>query len=190
MGPLEVTLIILGAILLVIGLYLLSTYNRFVRLRVLVRESFSQVEVELKRRHDLIPNLVETVKGYAKHEQAVFTEVTRLRAEAVQPGLSVEGRAQAENGITALLDRLLAVAENYPALQASGNYLQLQRELTITEDRIAAGRRFYNSNVRELNTATQQFPSSIVAGWFNFSREPFFELRDPSHGQLPGVNFR
>lgn len=183
-----ILLVVLG--LVVIGLiWGVATYNGFVRLRNLVQEAWRQIDVELHRRHDLIPNLVETVKGYAAHERAVFDEVTAARAAAAAPGASPARQAQQENQLTAALGRLFAVAEAYPQLRAAENFLALQAELTNTEDRIAAGRRFYNANVRQLNTKVESFPSNIVAGMFHFVRAEYFEAQDPIVRAAPKVDF-
>jgi LemA protein len=165
------------------------SYNRFVRQRNLVQESWRQVDVELKRRHDLIPNLVETVKGYATHEREVFEAVTRARAQAAAPGSSPAQQAQQEGILGQALGRLFAVAEAYPELKASTNFLELQRELTDTEDRIAAGRRFYNANVRAMNTRVESFPSNLVAGVFSFHKEEYFEVEDEAVRSAPTVDF-
>ena len=184
-----IVLLVLLAIVVVIGLWLMATYNGLVRLRNLVQESWRQIDVELHRRHDLIPNLVETVKGYAAHERAVFDEVTTARAAAASPGTSPAQQAAQENQLTSALGRLFAVAEAYPVLRASENFAQLQTELTTTEDRIAAGRRFYNANVRSLNTKVESFPANLVASGFGFSRAEYFEAEDPAVRAAPGVSF-
>ena len=166
-----------------------TTYNGFVRLRNLVQEAWRQIDVELQRRHDLIPNLVETVKGYAAHERAVFDEVTKARALASGPASGPAEQAAHENVLTQAIGRLFAVAEAYPQLRASENFQQLQAELTNTEDRIAAGRRFYNANVRELNTKVETFPANIIAKLFNFTRAEYFEAEDPAVRAAPSVSF-
>lgn len=181
--------IVVVVILVILGLVLASLYNSLVRLRNLVQESWRQIDVELHRRHDLIPNLVETVKGYAAHEKGVFEEVARARSVAAAPGSSPAEQAQQENQLTQALGRLFAVAENYPVLRASENFQQLQAELTTTEDRIAAARRFYNANVRELNTKVESFPSNIIAGMFHFERAEYFEADEPEARQAPQVQF-
>ena len=184
--------IVIGVVV-VIGLALVVSYNRFVRQRNLVQESWKQIDVELKRRHDLIPNLVETVKGYATQERVVLTSVTEARAAAMQAlqasGSGVAAQAQAESNLGRALGGLFAVAENYPDLKSSQNFLALQQQLAETEDRIAAGRRFYNGNVRALNTRVEAFPSSIVASMFNFEKAEYFELEDPAERATPGVDF-
>jgi LemA protein len=175
-----------GALLLLLLLWFVVSYNRFVSQTVLVKESWSQVDVELQRRHDLIPNLVETVKGYAAHEAAVLARVTDARAAAEQHRPDAPGvRRPYEEELGAAVGQLVAVAEAYPDLKASTNFLHLQRELTNTEDRIAAGRRFYNGNVRALNTRVRTFPSNLVASMFGFTTRDFFELRDPQAATPP-----
>jgi LemA protein len=184
--------IVIGVVV-VLALAVVVSYNRFVRQRNLVQESWRQVDVELKRRHDLIPNLVETVKGYAAQERVVLTSVTEARTLAMQalqaPASGVAVQAQAETNLGRALGGLFAVAENYPDLKSSQNFLALQSQLAETEDRIAAGRRFYNGNVRALNTRVEAFPSSIVASVFNFSRAEYFELDDPAERAPVAVDF-
>ena len=184
-----IILIVVGAVVVVLGLSLAVSYNRFVIQRNLVAESWSQVDVELQRRHDLIPNLVATVKGYAAHEQQTLSAVTEARIAAEQAkSADPDTRATAENQLTKAVGSLVAVAENYPDLKASTNYLQLQNELVDTEDRIAAGRRFYNANVRAINTRVEAFPSSLIAGWFHFSKATYFPLDDPAARNAVQVN--
>ena len=182
-------LIIPVVIIAVLALWAVAQYNGLVRLRNLVQESWKQIDVELQRRHDLIPNLVETVKGYAAHEKATFEAVTAARAAASAPGSSVAEQAAQENVLTQALGRLFAVAEAYPDLKANVGFQQLQQELTNTEDRIAAGRRFYNANVRELNTKIEVFPSNIIAGMFKFVKAEYFEVDDQAVREVPGVKF-
>ncbi len=157
-------------------IWFIATYNSLVRLRQYVRESWSGIDTELKRRYDLIPNLVEAVKGYAAHERSVLEDVTKARAGAVASTGSPAAQAKDENVLVGSLRQLLAVAENYPQLKASENFLSLQTELANTEDRIQAARRFYNANVRDLNTRIEVFPSSLVAGPFHFQPAEFFEI--------------
>jgi LemA protein len=166
-------------------------YNRLVTLRQRVREAWSDIDVQLKRRYDLIPNVVETVKGYAAHEKTVFENVTQARANAIAAGQtgSPEQRAQAENVLTGALRSVFAVAENYPQLQASQNFRELQEQLTATEDKIAFARRFYNGNVRDYNTALMTFPTSVLAGMFGFGSEQYFELADQAERAAPKVSF-
>lgn len=186
-GGLGVGCCVLALIVGVPLIWFIVTYNRFARLGQLVRESWSGVDVELKRRHDLVPNLVATVKGYAEHERETLDMVVSARAKAVQAGDALRERVDGEGELTRSLGRLIAVAESYPALKADRHYLELQRELSLTEDRIAASRRFYNANVRELNALRIEFPSNIVAGMFGFREERFFELEDSSERAAPQV---
>lgn len=168
--------IILGVLGLVV-LYIVFMYNGLVRLRNRVSEAWSDIDVQLKRRYDLIPNLINTVKGYASHESGVFQKVTEARANAMQAG-STEAKAQAENMLTDTLKSLFAVAEAYPDLKANQNFLELQRELSDTENKIQASRRFYNGNVLELNNKIEMFPGNIIAGMFNFTKSEFFEVAE------------
>ena len=181
-------------VLVVIGLivvFVVGLYNRLVTLRQRVREAWADIDVQLKRRWDLIPNLVETVKGYAAHERQTFEAVTKARADAMaaaQTG-SPEQRAQAENALGAALLNLRAVAEAYPQLQAIQEFKDLSENLTATEDKIAFARRFYNGNVRDYNTAIQTVPTNIIAGMFGFTAEQYFELTDPTQREVPKVSF-
>ena len=165
-----------GAVLLLVLMIIIS-YNRFVRQRNLVEESWRQVDVELRRRYDLIPTLVETVKGYAAHERATFEAVIAARASA-QADHSRAEQGHEETSLTRSLRGLLAVAEAYPELKADGHFRQLQSQLAETEDRIAAGRRFYNANVRAYNTRIDAFPSSVIAGAFDFEKADYFEVEE------------
>jgi len=184
-----VIVIVIIALVVIIGLYLLATYNGLVRSNVRVDEAWSDITVQLKRRADLIPNLIETVKGYAAHERGVFESVTKARAET----LSAQGPAEAsvaENHIQAALRSIFAVAEAYPQLQASQNFLRLQADLVDTEDKIQASRRFYNGGVRELNTKIKVFPNSIFAKRLGFSARDFFEVSDVAAiAEPPRVQF-
>jgi len=166
--------ILVLVVLVVIGL--VASYNRFVSQRNLIRDSWANIDTELRRRYDLIPNLVETVKGYAAHEREVFEEVTRARAAAVSATGSPAEQAAAEGPFVAALRQLFAVAENYPQLKANENFLALQQELSNTEDRLQTARRFYNANVRDYNSRVQSFPSNMIARRFNFEEEQFFEV--------------
>jgi LemA protein len=181
------------AIVVLLLLAFIASYNRFVRQRNLVQESWRQVDVELKRRHDLIPNLVETVRGYATQERTVLQSVTEARASAMQTmqtaASGVAAQAQAETQLGRALGNLFAVAENYPDLKSSQNFLAVQQQLAETEDRIAAGRRFYNNNVRALNTRVESFPSSIIAGTFGFTKADYFEVDDPAERAPVAVDF-
>src|SRR4051794_19688893 len=188
MTGLVVALIII-AIVVVIALVGVGLYNGLIRLRNVVQESWRQIDVELNRRHDLIPNLVETVKGYASHERETLQAVTNARAAAAAPGASPAQQAQQENVLTQALGRLFAVAEAYPDLKASQNFQQLQRDLTDTEDRVAAARRFYNANVRALNTKVETVPTNVIAGMFHVERAEYFEADAPQVRQAPQVSF-
>ena len=181
--------IIIAVIILIPLIWLIATYNAFVRLRNFCRESWSGIDTELKRRYDLIPNLVETVKGYAKHERETLQAVVEARARAVASTGSPKSQAQDENALVGSLRGLLAVVEKYPDLKASANYLQLQEELANTEDRIQAARRFYNANVRDMNTRVQVFPSNLVAGMFGFQPQEFFEIDSAVQREAPVVQF-
>ena len=174
--------IVVGLLVLLL-LYAILTYNRLVRARVRVDNGWSQIDVQLRRRYDLIPNLIETVKGYAAHEREVFEEVTRARTQA-QNATGVQGQAEAENELTRSIRQLFAVAENYPELKASQNFLALQEELTGTESRIAFARQFYNDQVANLNVLIGTFPSNIVARLGNFTPRDFFEIDDPAKGPV------
>jgi len=163
----------------VVGLLLIAfavSYDRFVRQRNLIKNSWANVDTELRRRYDLIPNLVEAVKGYAAHEKEIFEKLAQARADAIAQAGPPEAQARAENGVVSGLRQLLAVTENYPQLKASQNFLSLQNELTNTEDRIQAARRFYNNNVRAYNTRVQSFPSNAIAGMFHFQEQQYFEI--------------
>jgi LemA protein len=170
------TWIIIGIVVVVLALVAVGIYNGLVKLRNLVQEAWRQIDVELKRRHDLIGNLVETVKGYAAHERGTLEDVMKARSVAMAGGQSPAQQAQSEGLLSAALGRLIAVAEAYPDLKANQNFLSLQDELTSTEDRIAAARRYYNANVRELNTRVETVPSNMVAGMFNIGRAEYFEV--------------
>jgi len=175
-----IILIILG----VLVIWFVATYNSFITRRNRAEEAWADIEVQLKRRYDLIPNLVNTVKGYATHEAAVFEKVTQARSQAMQAG-TVAGQLEAENMLSGALKSLFAVAEAYPDLKANTNFLELQRELSDTENKIQAARRFYNSNVRDFNTALETFPSNVVAGMFIFKKKEFFDLPDADAAQQP-----
>ena len=167
-------LIILG----VLVLWVVFMFNRFISLRNRSEEAWADIEVQLKRRYDLIPNLVNTVKGYATHEASTFDNITKARSEAMNSQGPTESHAQAENMLSGALKSLFAVAEAYPDLKANQNFLGLQNELSDTENKIQAARRFYNGNVRDLNTGIQSFPGNVIAGIFRFSKKEFFDLPD------------
>jgi LemA protein len=183
-----VTWAVLAAVVL-LGVAAVASYNRFVRQRNLVQESWRQVDVELTRRHDLVPNLVETVKGYAAHERQTLDDVTRARSMAAAPGSGPTEQAAQEKALSGALRQLFAVAEAYPDLKASASFLDLQRQLADTEDRIAAARRFYNGNVRALNTRVESFPSSVVAGVFGFREAQYFTTDEVVERSTPQVSF-
>ncbi|MEK7574146.1 MAG: LemA family protein [Patescibacteria group bacterium] len=185
MNPLTVSLIVLAVLVLSV----ISIYNRLVQLRLRAKEALSDIDVQLKRRYDLIPNLVETVKGYMEHERTVLENVTQARAKAAGAGGNPLERNDAENALSNTLKTLFAVAENYPDLKANANFLELQRELADTENKIQAARRFYNGNVRDLNTAIETFPSNILASLFNFKAEKFFETEIAAEKEPIKVSF-
>jgi len=168
--------IVLGAIAIIV-IWLIAAYNGFVALVNRAKEAWSDIEVQMKRRYDLIPNLIETVKGYAAHEKTAFENVSNARAAAMG-ATSVADHAQAENMLTGALKSIFAIAEAYPDLKANTNFLELQRELSDTENKIQAARRFYNQTVMALNTGLEQFPGNIVGGMFNFKAREFFELEE------------
>lgn len=176
------------AVIAVIVFWLGLTYNGFVSLRNRAKEAWADIDVQLRRRYDLIPNLVETVKGYAAHESGVFEKVTEARARAMGAG-TLKDKAQAENALSSTLKTLFAVSENYPQLRASENFQKLQDELTDTEDKIQAARRFYNGNVRDLNIKIESFPSNLVASLFNFQKMEFFELQETAAKEPVQVKF-
>lgn len=169
--------LILLIILVILVVGIIAVYNGLIRLKNRVDEAWSDIDVQLKRRYDLIPNLINTVKGYAAHEKEVFEKVTEARMRAMGAESTVD-KVQAENMLSGALKSLFAVAEAYPDLKANQNFLELQRELTDTEDKIMASRRFYNGNVRDFNTKLQVFPTNIIAGILNFTKRDFFEAEE------------
>ncbi|MDD5098272.1 MAG: LemA family protein [Candidatus Pacebacteria bacterium] len=181
-----ITKIIIG-IVVVVALYLIVTYNGLVTLRNRVREAWSDIDVQLKRRYDLIPNLVETVKGYAAHEKDTFEKVIQARNMAMSAKGAKE-KGEAENVLSGTLKSIFALSENYPELKASVNFLELQRELTDTEDKVQAARRFYNGNVLDFNTRIETFPTNILSGMFGFKASEFFEAGEGER-QAPKVSF-
>lgn len=178
-----IVLLIVGVVIVLLLLFLWTTYNGLVKTNVRVEEAWSDITVQLKRRMDLIPNLVSTVKGYAKHEAETLEKVVRQRANAI--GGSVKETAETENMLSGALKSLFAVAESYPDLKANQNFLQLQEELVDTEDKIQASRRFYNGAVRELNTKVQLFPTNIFANMLGFKKREFFEVEDQAAAEKP-----
>ena len=181
--------IVILAVIVIIGLWAVSLYNKLVSKRTLVKEAWSGIDVSLKKRYDLLPNLVETVKGYAAHEKSTLEEVTRYRTASMNAGSTAE-KAQAESGLTRALGSLFAVAENYPDLKANENFRQLQVELSAIENNLESARRYYNGTVRENNILVESFPSNIVAGMFKFEKSEFFEIEDNSHRESPKVSFQ
>lgn len=176
------------AIVVILAIWIIAIYNKFITLRVRSEEAWSDIDVQMKRRYDLIPNLVDTVKGYAKHEKELFEKVTEARANAIS-AKDVNEHAKAEGELSKTLKSIFAVAEAYPELKANENFAKLQDELTDTEDKIQAARRFYNANVRELNIAVQSFPSSIIANLFNFDKKELFELTEEAAKEPVKVDF-
>ena len=171
-------MIVLIVIVVVLVAYVGMTYNGFVTLKNRVKEAWSDIEVQMKRRYDLIPNLVETVKGYAAHESGTLEKVIQARNMAMAPHADMKEVAKSENMLTGALKSIFALSENYPDLKANQNFMELQRELRDTEDKIQAARRFYNANVLALNTKAEMFPSNIVAAMFHFEKRDFFELAE------------
>lgn len=192
----NLTYIIL-AVLAGVVLWAIVAYNRFVTLVNRAKEAWSDIDVQLKRRYDLIPNLMETVKGYAKHESSVFTEVTEARAKATSVHIDpsnitpaqIAAMSGAESALSQSLGKLLAVAEAYPDVKANQNFLSLQAELSDTENKIQAARRFYNGNVRDLNIAIESFPSNLIAKMFNFMKQEFFEVEEDTQREPVAVKF-
>jgi LemA protein len=181
-------IIIALAVIGLLVLFFIAQYNRLIRLNISVDESFAQIEVQLKRRSDLIPNLVETVKGYAAHEQSTFDAVVTARAKATTAS-GVADVAAADGMLTQALRGLLAVAEAYPDLKASSNFLSLQEELSTTENKVAFSRQFYNDNVRNLNTAVKTIPTNFFAGFAKVTEREFYEVTDPQDRNVPKVTF-
>lgn len=187
-------LIVVLLVVVGVAFYAVSLYNGFVRSRNLIQESWRQIDVELNRRYDLIPNLVETVRAYAAHERNTLEGITRLRNQAAALAQGSHGgvtqeRAQVEEQLSGAVRNLLVSVEAYPDLKSNVNFLELQRELTATEDRIAAGRRFYNANVRNYNTQVESFPSNVLAGMFKFEKATYFEVNEAAVRQAPHVSF-
>lgn len=175
-------------VLVVILLFVAGLYNRFVKLKTRVKEAWADIDVQLKRRYDLIPNLIETVKGYATHEQQTLQNVTEARTQAMNAEGTAD-KAEAENMLSGALKSLFAVSESYPDLKANENFLELQRELTDTENKIQSARRFYNTNVRDLNISVESFPSNIIASIFGFKQAEFFELTEEAAKEPVKVDF-
>ena len=184
-----IILLVFMVLVVVVVFWVMGLYNGLVGSRNEVKNSWSQIEVQLKRRHDLIPNLVEIVKGYMGHERGTLEAVTKARQQAVEVTGSVEERAKVENALSQTLRSLFAVAEAYPDLKANQNFLALQEELTSTENKIGFARQYYNDAVLRLNNKIQMFPSNIIAGMFNFQPETFFQVEAPEDRQVPQVKF-
>jgi len=182
------TTYIILAVVVVLVLWVIGAFNSLVRARNRVKEAWSDINVQLRRRHDLIPNLVETVKGYAAHEQGVLESVIKARTEAVSAG-SLAQKGEAENMLSNALGKLFALAEAYPTLKANENFAKLQDELTDTEDKIQAARRFYNTNVLDFNTKLQVFPTNMIASTLGFTQEELFQLGSAEEANLPQVKF-
>lgn len=183
-----IVLYVVAGVLVIVIAWAIFAYNRFIALINRSKEAWSDIDVQLKRRYDLIPNLVNTVKGYAAHEAGTFEKVTEARTKAMG-AQSLSEKNQAENVLTGALKSLFAVAESYPELKANQNFLHLQQELTDTENKIQSARRFYNGNVRDLNTAIQVFPGNVIAGVFHFSKMEFFELENEAAKEPVKVSF-
>jgi LemA protein len=183
-----VFVIVLLILIVIAGLFFIGIYNSLIRLRNQVKNAWSQIDVQLKRRHDLIPNLVETAKGYMKHERETLENITAARSRAMGAG-SVAEKSKAEGALSGAISKFFVVVENYPDLKANQNFLALQEELTATENRIGFARQSYNDQVLFFNNKIQMFPSNIVAGMFNFTAEEFFEIEDAGEREVPKVDF-
>lgn len=180
--------LILGIVVVVVALWMVAMYNKFVTLRNRGKEAWSDIDVQLKRRYDLIPNLVNTVKGYATHESSAFEKVTNARAQALS-ATGPQAKGEADNMLTGALKSVFAIAEAYPELKANENFAELQRELSDTENKIQAARRFYNSTVMDLNTGLEQFPGNIIGNMFHFVKMEFFELEQSEAKEPVKVSF-
>ena len=194
MGTAITVIIIILVIVVILALIAMGAYNGFVKSRNLIQEAWRQIDVELNRRYELIPNLVETVRAYAAHERNTLEDITRLRAQAQQisqadGALPSQQRADVEQALSGAVHNLIVSVEAYPDLKSNQNFLELQKQLTETEDRIAAGRRFYNANVRVYNTKVESVPSNIIANMFHFEKATYFEVNDPTVRQAPNVSF-
>ncbi len=182
-------LIIVLALIVIAVLLVISSYNSLVRLRNQVKNAWSQIDVQLKRRHDLIPNLIETVKGYMTHERETLENITKARSEAMGAG-TVGEKSKAESALSGAMSKFFLVVENYPDLKANQNFLALQEELTSTENKISFSRQNYNDQVLFFNNKTEMFPSNIIAGMFKFIKEEFFEIEDKAEREVPKVDFK
>lgn len=183
-----ILLVLILILVIIVAMYAMGIYNALVRLRNQVKNAWAQIDVQLKRRYDLIPNLVETAKGYMAHERGTLEAVIKARQVAIDAS-SVKDKIDAENALTSTLRSLMMLTENYPDLKANQNMLSIQEELTSTENKISFARQHYNDSVLRYNTQTEQFPASIIAGTFNFAKEPYFEVTDATERQAPKVSF-
>ena len=185
------TLLIITGVIAIFLLWIVSIYNSLIKLKTRTEEAWSDIDVQLKRRYDLIPNLVETVKAYAQHERETLENVIKARNEAMsmQNSSDIAGKLQAENNLSSTLKSIFALSENYPDLKANQNFLELQKELSDTENKIQAARRFYNGNVRDFNTKIQVFPSNIIAKMFGFTNRSFFEIEEAAQKENVKVEF-
>jgi len=181
------TIVIVVLIIVTVG-YFIFIYNKLITLRAMVDEAWSGIDVQLKKRHDLIPNLVKTVQGYATHEKSLFENITRLRNLSIE-AKSVKEQEEAEVGLSGALGRLFAVVENYPELKANQNFLELQKELAVVENDLQRARRYYNGSVRNYNILVEQFPSVLVAKAFNHTKREFFDIKDETERAVPSVDF-
>lgn len=189
MTTLEIASMIIVTLVILILLWIVVAYNKLISNRNMTQEGWSGIDVQLKRRSDLIPNIVESVQGYMKHEKGVLEQVTTLRTEAMN-ATGIKEREKAEGLLTAALSKIFAVAENYPDLKASTNFIQLQNELSAVEDQIQLARRYYNGAARNYNIAIESFPSNIIANAFNFAKVPYFEITNPAEKEVPKVAFK
>ena len=183
-----IAIYVIIAIVIILIIMMVAMYNGLVRLRNQVKNAWSQIDVQLKRRHDLIPNLVETAKGYMKHERETLESITQARSHAVEAS-GVANQAKAEGELSNALSRFMLVVENYPDLKASQNFLALQEELSSTENKVGFSRQFYNDQVQSFNTRIESFPTNIMAGMFNFKQAEFFEIETPAERDVPKVQF-
>ncbi len=188
MGSLGITLLVIVGIIVVLIFMVIGIYNSLIRLRNQVKNAWAQIDVQLKRRHDLIPNLIETVKGYMTHERGTFEAITKARSNAMN-ATSVSEKGQAEGVLSGLMGRLQVAVEAYPELKANQNFMALQEELTSTENKISYSRQAYNDQVLFYNNKKQVFPSNMIAGMFNFADEVFFEIQDAAEKEVPKVSF-
>jgi LemA protein len=188
MNQVTMALALLLCFIALIGLWMIMVYNQLISLKAMIKEAWSGIDVQLKRRYDLIPNLVNTVKGYSIHEKGVLENIAKFRSASIN-ATSIEGKVQAEQGLTGALKTLFAVAESYPDLKANQNFLELQKQLTSIENDLQLARRYYNGTARNYNIRCSVFPSNLVASMFSFQTEPYFEIVDTSERQAPKVSF-